>query len=218
MRIDIRGHRATEFDRRSALYTRLDGQLYAHTRFFAAAALVNAVLARRFKMLFAIRSSPGFDFLNDVGAALESDNLAHAGEITRYTPGAHADHALVRAEQARLQSHVLARQVQQPRHWESVRRELNGLLNQRHAISLFSRWCAAGAQVSQVLQTVRGHLGKTLDFAIEAHRVCIGLALIEHIRREGALPDNAQPDPAVRAARSRARRALPHPSMRSGLS
>jgi hypothetical protein len=79
-------HRSSEFARRFVLYTRLDGRFYDRTRFFAAAAQINAVLAALLEFLPAIRASRSFSFLNEVGAALEVDNLAYARQIWRLTP------------------------------------------------------------------------------------------------------------------------------------
>jgi hypothetical protein len=178
------GPRSTEFERRSALYSRLDLQLCDQTRFFAAAALVNAVFATLFQLWSAIRPPRSFNFLNEVGAALETDNLRYARAITAHTPGDSLDYALVCAEQARLQCYVRAHQALRPRQWESIRRELNGLLNDRYAIALFSRWGKGGARLYRVLHEVRERLGTTLDFSTESHRIRIGLRLIEHFRQE----------------------------------
>lgn len=180
----MRGGRSTEFERRSALYSRLDWQLREHTRFFAAAALINTVLAMLFAVRPAIRPPRTFHFLNEVGAALETDNLAYAREIAGYTPGATLDYALVCAEQARLQRYVRAHQVQRPGQWESVRTELNALLNDRYAAALFVGWCTGTRRLYRVLQEVRERVGTALDFGIESHRIRIGLRLIEHIRCE----------------------------------
>jgi hypothetical protein len=191
-----RGHRADEFQRRSVLYSRLDARLFDRTRFFAAAALINAVLAELFELFPVVRSPRSFTFVNEVGAALEEANLRYADEISRRTRRRQTitrcrhtlDDTLVRAEQRVLQSYVQAHQAQCPRQWESVRSELNSLLNDRHAASLISRWCSAGGRLSRVLREVRGRLGTALDFASESHRIRIGLAVIEHIRREPQRP------------------------------
>jgi hypothetical protein len=180
----VRASRSTEFERRSVLYSRLDSQLCDHTRFFGAAALINAVFATLFEVGSAIRPPRSFNFLNEVGAALETDNLSYAREITRHRAGDTLDYALVCAEQARLQRYVRAHQAQRPRQWESIRRELNGLLNDRYVVALFSRWGRGSAQLYRVLHEVRGSLGTTLDFGTESHRIGIGLRLIEHIRQE----------------------------------
>jgi hypothetical protein len=175
---------SAEFARRAALYTRYDVQLREYTRFFAAAAMVNTVLARLFAVFPAIRSPRSLHFLNEVGATLETDNLVYAGEVTRRPPGRSLDQALVYAEQAQLQRYVHAQQVRRPQQWKSTRSELNGLLNDRYAASLFCQWCERSGRLSRVLSESRGHLGMELDFARESHRICIGLKLIEYIRRE----------------------------------
>jgi hypothetical protein len=172
-----------EFERRSALYSRLDWQLCEHTRFFAAAALINTALAMLFDLWSAIRPARSFHFLNEVGAALETDNLRYAREINRHTRGDTLDYALVCAEQARLQRFVRAHQAQYPRQWESIRAELNGLLNDRYASAFFSPWVKVSGRLYRALHEVREGVG-TLDFATESHRILIGLRLIEHIRGE----------------------------------
>jgi hypothetical protein len=173
-----------QFERRAALYSRLDIELFERTRFFAGAARINVVLARLFAALPAIRSLRRGHFLINVGAALEIDNVAYAREINRRLPGSSLDHALVCAEQGRLQYFVHAHQAGCLRQWESIRRELNRLLNNRYPATFFSRWCKDSKSVSQVLREVREHLGTDLDFASEFHRICIGLTLIDHIRRD----------------------------------
>jgi hypothetical protein len=182
----MRAHGTAEFERRSALYARYDAQLREHTRFFGAAAVVNSVLARLFAALPSIRTARCLGFLSEVGAALETDNLMYAREISRIKSGNALDHALVCAEQARLQGYVCAHQAQRPRQWESTRSELNGLLNDQFAASIFARWCEGNRGFARVLMEVRRHLGTKLDFATESHRIRIGMKLIEYVRREGA--------------------------------
>ena len=176
-------HRSSEFARRFVLYTRLDGQFSDRTRFFAAAAQINAVLAALLEFLPGIRGSRSFRFLNEVGAALEVDNLAYARQICRRTPVRTLDHDLVCAEQWRLQRYVLLQQTRCPQQWEFIRSEINALLNDRYAAICLSRWCQ-GEELSRVLREVREHLGRELDFSTASHRIRIGLRLVEHIRRE----------------------------------
>jgi hypothetical protein len=171
-----------EFARRAALYTRCDEQLSDHTRFFAAAATINAVLARHFDVLPAIRARRSFTFLSEVGAALELDNLLYARQISLRPPAGNFDAALVGAEQGRLQEYVRAHQAERPQKWQAIRSELNALLNGRYAASLLSRWCNASGRLFRVLRKVREQVQKELDFAEESHRIRIGLELIEHIR------------------------------------
>jgi hypothetical protein len=176
--------RSAEFRRRSALYGRLDSQLCDHTRFFAAAALVNCAFARLFGTLHRMGAPPcSFAFLNEAGALLERDNVDYARAIGRRTPGKALDRALVYAEQRQLQHFVRVYQTQRPRQWEFVRHQLNGLLNDRYVASL-SRWCHASQRLVRVLRQVRGEAGPDLDFALESHRIRIGLALIENIRKD----------------------------------
>jgi hypothetical protein len=180
-------HRSSDFARRFVLYTRLDGQFSDRTRFFAAAAQINAALAALLEFLPAIRASRSFRFLNEVGAALEVDNLAYARQICRRTPIRTLDHDLVCAEQWRLQRYVLLQQTRCPQQWEFIRSEINALLNDRYAVICLSRWCQ-GEELFRVLREVREHLGSELDFSTESHRIRIGLRLVEHIRREAPSP------------------------------
>jgi hypothetical protein len=185
----LRAGRSAEFKRRSALYGRLDSQLCNHTRFFAAAALVNCAFARLFGTLRRMGAPCSFAFLNEVGAVLEMDNVHYARAILRRTPGKTLDQALVYAEQRQLQQFVRLYQTQRPRQWEFVRRQLNGLLNDRYVASL-SRWCHASQRLVRVLAKVRGEVGRDLDFALESHRIRIGLALIENIREDSSVVAN----------------------------
>jgi hypothetical protein len=177
-------HQSAEFARRSALYARCDARVCDHTRFFAAAATINAVLATHFEVLPAVRASCSFNFLSEVGAALEIDNLVYARQISLRELGGSFDDALVRAEQGRLQEYVRAHPEQCPQKWQAVRSELNGLLNDRYAASFLSRWCEGSGRFFRVLQKVRAQVSMELDFADKSHRIRIGLELIEHIRRD----------------------------------
>jgi hypothetical protein len=177
-----RAYRTGDFDRRSRLYTRCDIQLREYTRFFAAAAAVNSVLARYFAVLPVIRSPRTFIFLNEVGTALESRNLIYARQIGSGVSGTALDHALVRNEQALLQRYVYAQKTHASQQWESTRRELNQMLNGRYATMFFCPWCEGSERLSRVLRDVRRHFGTELDFASESHRVWIGRRLIEDIR------------------------------------
>jgi hypothetical protein len=179
---------SAEFARRSALYTRCDARLCAHTRFFAAAATVNAALAKHFNILPAVRAPRSFNFLSDVGAALEVDNLVYARQIGNRALSATLDYALVRAEQKRLQEYIYAHQRRAPHEWEAIHRELNGLLNDRYATPFLARWCEGADRLFRVLREVRRHVRAKLDFADESHRIHIGLHLIDLIRRESARP------------------------------
>jgi hypothetical protein len=181
------------FARRAALYTHCDSRLRDHTRFFAAAATINAVLARHFEILPAVRAPRSFNFLSEVGAALEIDNLFYARQISLRPPADTLDAALVRAEQGRLQEYVRAHQEQRPQKWQAIRSELNTLLNNRYAASFFSRWCEGSGRLFRVLRKVQEKVRAELDFADESHRISIGLELIEHIRCDAQCPLTYEP-------------------------
>jgi hypothetical protein len=186
---------SAEFARRAALYTRCDARLCDYTRFYAAAAMINVVFAKRFAVMPVVRSARSFNFLSEVGSALENDNLLYARQISLRPPGRAFDYALVRAEQDRVQEYVRSHQEQWPQKWEGIRSELNGLLN-RYAVSFLSRWCDGAGRLFRVLREVREQISMELDFADESHRIRIGLGLIEHIRRDGPSPQ-AAPVPAA---------------------
>ena len=195
----------SDFARRSARYSALDALWGSHTRFFGAAAVVNAALAQLFNVFPPIRASDSFRFLDEAGAALEAENLNFARDIPRSVPAGLLDRDLVFAEQTRLQRCVLVRQAQDPRRWGRTREALNALLNERYPSSLISRCNVADNPLPRVLREVRAQLGSDLDFEVPAHRIRIGLQLIEHLRgdacavivgldlrRLGALPDRGK--------------------------
>jgi uncharacterized membrane protein len=156
----------------------------AYTRFFAAAATVNSVMGKLFGVCAFTRAWRSRDFLNEVGAALESINLVYAQEIPGCSPGRTLDEALVWKEQAQLQRYVDAQHAQRPQYWASTLSELNQLLNERCVALPFSLWSEGSARLTRVLLEVRRHLGARLDFATQAHRICIGHRLIEDIRAD----------------------------------
>jgi hypothetical protein len=165
------------------LYTCCDGRTRGHTRFFAAAALVNAALAQHFGLFAAIRAPLSLGFLSAVGTALEIDNLRYAQAISRRHTVSMLDSTLVHAEQGRVQRYVCMHQRRRPQEWESIRTELNDLLNGRYAGSFLWRWCRGVSSLSGVLLEVRRDLRGELDFANQTHRIRIGLGLIAQIRR-----------------------------------
>jgi hypothetical protein len=181
----MRGQGSEAFERRSGLYARYDAQLHRCTRFFAAAALVNASLAKLFKMPV-FRPSGCLHFLNEVGASLEIDNRKYLHELVLIMPDRHLDEALVCREQERLEYFVRLRQAWAPKQWSYIRAELNGLLNGRSTVSLLSRCSPISGRLPRMLREVRERLNCELDFADRSHRVFIGLTLIEQIRsRDG---------------------------------
>jgi hypothetical protein len=108
-------------------------------------------------------------------------------QIGKRELGGTLDHALVVAEQGRLQEHVDAQQRCHPHEWQAMRRELNDLLNVRYATSFLARFCSAADRLWRVLPEVRRDVHSVLDFANESLRIRIGLQLIEFIRRDNPL-------------------------------
>jgi hypothetical protein len=171
------------FNRRSALYLDLDSELRSRTRFFAAAALTNSVLADLYALIPHLLPRHSYHFLNELGALLEAMNVHYAREIKAGTASCRSlDYYLVSSEQRLAQTYVDAHQGLPQGNWERVRRELNALLNKHPLASFVSRWSVRGRHFYSVLKDVRRDIGVALDFADESHRVRIGLALIQHIQ------------------------------------
>lgn len=176
-------NRTTDFERRAALYASYDAQLFEYTRFFAAASIINAVLAKLFATVPASRSQRCFGFLTEVGAALETTNHVYAVALARSVAGSGLDRALVCAEQGQLQRYIESQQAERPHQWNATRNELNGFLNERCAGFMLSRWWTGSAPLFYILRDVRAQVGGDLDFASEFHRILIGMKIIEYIRR-----------------------------------
>jgi hypothetical protein len=171
-------HGSIQFDRRSALYALLDRELFSRTRFFAAAALTNAVLAQFFRFAPRSRARPIYHVLNNIGSMLEAANVQFARNVRcQLATGERLDHYLVTCEQRLVQGYLDAHDSP-----NEVRGELNGLLNESHVASLFSRWLMGCHHYHCILRKIRREMRAPLDFANEVHRVRIGLALIHQIR------------------------------------
>jgi hypothetical protein len=176
--------RSQVFEQRRRIYSQLDAQLYSRTRFFAAAALTNAVLAQLFRFLPRRSLSSVYRLLNEGGAVLEAANVQFAHDLPRRSGSdRELDRFLVCSEQRRLQTFLDARVDNADCHWLSIRGELNRLLNGQHCASPGSRWLAQSREYGGILHNVRTRLGMPLDFAAESHRVHIGCGLIGHIRQ-----------------------------------
>ena len=169
------------------LYAGLDAKFAHWTRFYAAASLVNGTFARWVRAASAVGMPRCIAFLQEAGSVLESLNLSYARKIGFSQSGQSLDHALVRAEQRELQHQVRLREVSIPGEWASIRGELNVLLNAPYLPRL-SRWCLDAGTLGWILRHARQQAGRELDFATEAHRVSVGLMLVDHIRHERRRP------------------------------
>jgi hypothetical protein len=178
--------RSRPFQQRHVVYLRLDEQLGSRTRFFAAAALTNAVFARLFQLVPGHSLSHVYHFLADAGTILEAANLQFARELPqRSGNGVALDQYLVCSEQRRLQTLLNTSMAHADSHWRSTRRDLNHLLNEQPLLALGASCSASSRHYYWALQKVREHLGAPLDFANETHRINIGLGIIRHIRSGG---------------------------------
>ena len=73
--------RSEVFEQRREVYAQLDARLASRTRFFAAAALTNSVLAQLFRFVPGHALHDSYRLLSDVGAILETANLQFAHDI-----------------------------------------------------------------------------------------------------------------------------------------
>ena len=170
------------FEERRALYTRLDREFCSHTRFFGAAAWINSIFAQLFAFLPRASLPHGYPFLNEAGAALQVANLRYADALRgRHLEGPGLDQQLVSGEQRLMQTLLDSRGAL---NGQSVCRELNALLNERHIAGLSCRAFARSRPFSVLLRDLRRELGVALEFADERHRVRIGMGLIHHLRSQ----------------------------------
>jgi hypothetical protein len=175
------------FSARAALYEDLDLRFGARTRFFAAAALVNAALLELCSRhgLVRIACAPAIDFLARLGGYLQVFNIAMAEDIERGRwGGSWSDDTLVTLEQA-----VVEALLQRFARWDGcahrrVMRQLDRLLH-----------CLAWARVTGVsgcgpsigllshgLRLARCGQGGGISFASMPYRTAVGNSLIRLLR------------------------------------
>jgi hypothetical protein len=173
----------SDFARRQLIYARLDQHLRPRTRFFAAAALTNQILSTLFQAMPSLISATGHVFLNQLGSALEVNNLNWVRAMPQDAPGGPSlDGLLVRTEQAVAQMYCDEFRASAMESWQSVRREMNTLLNGECGTAVFAAAFKHGRHFRRVLAMTRRELAADLDFALEAHRVRIGCGLIDAFR------------------------------------
>jgi hypothetical protein len=176
--------RSQVFAQRHRIYSQLDAKLAARTRFFGAAALTNAVLAELFRFLPGYALNDAYHLLSEAGTLLETANVQFAHDLeVRAGRERELDRSLVCREQGLLQSFLNARMAGTCQWW-SIRAQLNRLLNEQHYATLGSGLLSQCRQYGAVLRSVRTRLAVPLDFALESHRVDIGVGIIRYIRQE----------------------------------
>ncbi len=165
------------FTRRASLYQEVDLLLRSQTRFFAAAALTNSVLALLFRCVPQHSLQDAYVLLCEAGAVLESANLRWAQELTQAVPDvSELDQLLIRREQHLLQVFCSR---------EAARTDLNCLLNGRHWAVLGAPWLGPSRRFGRILLKVRRGLGGGFDFNLEPHRVQLGLEIVRDMRAHG---------------------------------
>jgi len=196
-----------EFDRRARHYLHLDARLAAHTRFFAAAALTNSVLAElcTHRARWMLISQTTLGTLLTLGGMLEALNLGRADTLdARGSSGTSLDASFVEMEQAYVESVLCGWGRSCAPRYNRLIVELDRLLL-AVANGLLPPRCSPDVRrYEQVLRSVARAAGRCPRFAICADRISIGKALIHEARQR-------QPVRQLRMATSTGFAAL-HPS------
>jgi hypothetical protein len=187
-------NRQQAFAHRARVYHELDVQLQSRTRFFAAAALINSVLADLFRFIRVQSLQEAYGLLSDAGAVLETANVVWARELAqsaRVDP--EADQNFVRREQRLLQSFIESTDSANGCSRALVRADLNRLLNGRHWSLIGAPCIGQSRRFVRILTSVRSGLGSHFDFNLESHRIELGLAIVRDVRAQGPLSPPVAP-------------------------
>jgi hypothetical protein len=178
---------AGEFLERARTYQLLDWRLYARTRFFGAAALINLalcdLLASRFGHL--CLSTSTCDFLGRLGRRLLMLNIQTIPVIVRRSlPPELVDRAMVSMEQSEVQRHLEHLALYNPNAHATTLSQLDRLLSLGRPQSARFILCrSAYPEVCQLLHL----LGGSISFAKQRDRECVGQTLIGALRaRDGS--------------------------------
>jgi len=178
-----------EFQRRARYYRHLDAHLAARTRFFAAAALTNTVLAElcvhRGRWFWISR--PTIGALLSLGGMLENVNSRRVACLaSEGGSGDSLDASFVEMEQAFVESVLQTWARDRALQYRQLVAELDRLL--RAAVrDLLPVQCSADVRrYMQVLRSVSMRSGRSPSFADRADRILIGNALVEEARRSSA--------------------------------
>jgi hypothetical protein len=183
-----------EFQRRARLYADLDRRLSPETRFYAAAALTNMVLAQlcvHRRGCIAVSCSTLL-YLARLGECLEHVNVGWAVRIARgrypsaaleaISGGSPAglDSALVSLEQAMVDRHLAQLGNTDARSHSHVVRQIDRILNWAPRGLHFLPKVPCAHAYGEVLRRVTREVGRSLRFALREDRIRIGLALVGH--------------------------------------
>lgn len=187
------------FRQRATRYREMDERLACRTRFFGAAAIVNAALAeihaRQWARLCA--GEAAWRLLIELGGRLEDINLQWAERLLRQQtwPRAgddtHLDRVMVMLEQREVERLLERRRRADAGAHQSLLLRIDRVLHWGMQ-SARSGSCAAfpGAPgaLRQAVQQVGARLGRAVSFASCADRERIGWSLIQQLRQDGASP------------------------------
>ena len=173
------------FCQRAYQYQQLDRMFASQTRFFAAASMTTAMLASMEMPVgntwFTSRSTR--TFMRAVSGQLERLNFDIAYQLeSGALSGSNLDAYIVRQEQNAVQGALDGLRASDPKSYESLISEVNGLLNGEGYSGLAGSVYSSDREYQGVLDGVREQLGGDIDFANQDHREAIGMALIEHVR------------------------------------
>jgi hypothetical protein len=174
-----------EFYRRACTYSHLDERFARYTRFFAAAALTNTVLAElsthRARWICISRTTIGA--LITLGGLLEALNLSRARRLEVEAAAGGLDATFVQMEQSYVESVLRTWSRSSAPRYHQLIAELDGLLR----VITTGRVPIPGSvhvrRYARVLRTVTLASGRCPSFASCDDRIKIGTALIHEARQ-----------------------------------
>jgi hypothetical protein len=173
------------FAARVELYSEWDRKLHSRTRFFGAAALVNAALAELWPRCALARfgSGAGLGFLASLGEYLQAFNVAmlHRIEAGRWC-ATDWDAALVRLEQAAVERQLALLEQSDSRLHANVTRQLDRFLYCLARRIGGSSYGPSTSVLSGGLREIQFASARALSFASLSDRVTVGTTLIRIIR------------------------------------
>ena len=177
-----------EFAQRAALYRQWDRALCESTRFYEAAALINAVFAESLSTPLGWLLSGGtVEFFGSLSRALLAFNATLAATLVQSNAaGGQLDASMVHAEQGIVQRQLAELHRREHRAYARLVREANGLLVLVQTLALVSVDFPNTTVLGTVLRQLQGARGRRVDFANCSDREAVGNALIVAARRNAA--------------------------------
>jgi hypothetical protein len=173
-----------QFAERAHRYERLDQALGGGTRFFAAAALTNRVLAElcAHRTRWAVVSASTIAALLELGCVLETVNVAWARSLLQQAGTCRGlDSRFIEIEQC-IVERVLGNWARhRAQRYQHVVGEVDNLLR-RVAAGLIPLCSPNAARYRRVLKAVSAAAGRSPSFAVLQDRIRIGGALLEECR------------------------------------